>query len=73
MNFTAEHNHDAIVKLSEMVLSLRETVLAQNEEIIALNKEITIMKPLIADAKQEGPWKKKCKQTGFDRPRNRNK
>ena len=61
MIFLAEHNHDAIAKLSEMVLSLRETLLAQNEEIIALNKEITIMKHLIAGAKQEGPWQKHTK------------
>ena len=55
MNFSAEHNHDAIAKLSGMILGLRETLLAQNEKIIALNKEITIMKPLIAGAKQKGP------------------
>ena len=61
MNFTVEHNHDAIAKLSEMVLSPRETVLAQNEEIIGLHKEITIMKPLIAGAKQEGLWMKNIK------------
>ena len=31
------------------------------------------MKPLIAGAKQEGPWENNCKQTDFDRPRNGNK
>ena len=61
INFTVEHNHDAIAKLPEMVLSLRETVLAQNEKIIGLHKEITIMKPLIAGAKQEGLWMKNIK------------
>jgi hypothetical protein len=68
MKFSAEHTHDAIAKLSGMILSLRETLLAQNEEIIALNKEITIMKPLIAGAKQEGPWQKHTKWWENDDP-----
>ena len=32
MKFSAGHNHDAIAKLSGMILSLKETLLAQNEE-----------------------------------------